>query len=374
MNKKNKTFFIQISLFLITLITTTLAGAEWQFNKYVFLGPHTLNMPEILNGLYFSLPFLGILTVHEFGHYLTARIHKVKVTLPFYIPLWFGFLGMPSIGTMGAFIRIKEFITSREKYFDIGIAGPLAGFVVALAVLFYGFTHLPPPEHIFEIHPEYKEYGMDYAQHVYEDKELSFAIGSNLLFDFFSNYVATQPERVPNAYEIIHYPWLFAGYLALFFTALNLMPIGQLDGGHILYGLLGTKWHGIISRTLFVIFVFYAGLGSISPYEPLNDLIINIPLYVGFLYIVFSRMFTTIATNFQIALSVFTLQLLIAWSQPGIMGYQGWLVYALLLGRFLGLDHPAALYDQPLDTKRKILGWITLLIFILCFTPKPFLV
>src|SRR5690606_12811327 len=122
----------------------------------------TLNLHEILKGLYFSGPFLGILTVHEFGHYIAAQLHRVKVTLPYYIPLWFGFIAMPSIGTGGACIRIKEFVTSRNKYFDIGIAGPLAGFVVALGVLFYGFTHLPPPEHIFTIHPEYEQFGENY--------------------------------------------------------------------------------------------------------------------------------------------------------------------------------------------------------------------
>ena len=123
------------------------------------------------------------------------------------MPFWFGFLLVPSIGTMGAFIRIKEAVSSRVKFFDIGIAGPLAGFVAALGVLSYGFTHLPPPEYIFEIHPEYAEYGLDYADHVYQDETLSFKVGNNLLFAFFEKYVATDPASVPNHDELVHYPW-----------------------------------------------------------------------------------------------------------------------------------------------------------------------
>ena len=136
--------------------------------------------------MYYSIPFLTILTVHEFGHYLTAKYHNVKVTLPFYIPLWLGFIPLPfTIGTAGAFIRIKEMIHSRKQYFDIGIAGPLAGFVVAVLVLTYGFTHLPPPEYIFEIHPEYKEYGLNYEDYVYDLLPGYLVMGDNLLFMFF---------------------------------------------------------------------------------------------------------------------------------------------------------------------------------------------
>ena len=110
----------------------------------------------------------------SFGHYITARIYRVKVTLPFYIPLWLGIIS--TIGTMGAFIQIKQPLVSRKQFFDIGIAGPLAGFVVAIGVLWYGFTHLPSPEYVFEIHPEYKteypiefeKYGYNYAEYAYK--------------------------------------------------------------------------------------------------------------------------------------------------------------------------------------------------------------
>ncbi|WPP51275.1 site-2 protease family protein [Catalinimonas niigatensis] len=373
MNPRTKRISIQIGLFVITVITTTLAGVEWQFGRFLFYDENPLTWEYFLKGFAFSVPFLGVLTVHEFGHYFTAKKHKVDATLPYYIPMWLGFLFAPSIGTFGAVIRIKDFVNSRKKYFDIGISGPLAGFVVALGVLFYGFTHLPPPEYIYEIHPEYQEYGLDYADHVYQDEPGSFKLGTTLLFEFFKTYVA-DPERVPNDHEMIHYPWLFAGFLSLFFTALNLIPIGQLDGGHVLYGLIGSRLHQKVSAILFIIYIFYAGLGTVNPYEPTDDLMFGIPLYLGFLYIVFSRLTPSAQTNFLIALAVFSAQFLLASYNPLLRGYQGWLLFGLLIGRFLGIYHPPVHINHPLSTGRKILGWLALLIFILCFSPEPFII
>ena len=363
---------IQLLLFLVTLVTTTLAGAEWQFNRFVGAVENPLTMHHFWQGLWFSVPFLGILTVHEFGHYLTARRNRVRVTLPYYIPLWLGFIGLPSLGTMGAFIRIKEAIRTRQQYFDIGIAGPLAGFVVALGVLFYGFTHLPPPEYIFEIHPEYEQYGLDYAQHVY-DQPLSLRVNPPLLFDWMAAYVAPA-ERLPNAYEIIHYPWLLAGFLALFFTALNLIPIGQLDGGHILYGLIGYRNHRWVSAVLFIAFMGYAGLGVITPDMSMNELLWGVGLYIGFLYLTFSRLTPVPQTNLLIAVSVFSLQFALTVFIPGIAGFQEWLFFGFLIGRVLGVYHPAAPVDAPLDTSRKVLGWLALVIFLLCASPAPFVI
>jgi len=373
MSPKTRSILKHILLFIVTFATTTLAGAEWQFSRFLF-SSNPLTWEYFVKGMAFSIPLLGFLTVHEFGHYFTARWHKVKVSLPYYIPLWLGFLGLPTIGTAGAVIRIRDFVESRKKYFDIGIAGPLAGFVIALGILAYGFTHLPPAEFIFEIHPEYEEYGLDYAKYVYEDNPMAFQVGSSLLFDFFKEYVATQPERIPNPHEIIHYPWIFAGYLALFFTALNLIPIGQLDGGHVLYGLLGSRLHRMISPTLFVIFIFYAGLGMNNPYEPTDDLLFSIPIYVGFLYLVFSRLTSSLQTNLLVALSVFSAQFVIATFAPDIQGYPGWLLFGFLIGRVLGIYHPPVMLDNPLSPGRKVLGWLALIIFVLCFSPAPFIV
>ena len=371
MDKKSK--FINLILFVVTFITTTLAGAEWMFARPVFFTNHPLTWNEITQGLYFSIPFLAILTVHEFGHYVVAQFYRVKVTLPYYIPFWF-FGIIPSIGTMGAFIRIRGGITSRKEYFDIGIAGPLAGFVLALGVLYYGFTHLPSPEYIFTIHPEYKQYGLSYAEHVYKNIEGgTVALGKNILFLFFERVIVSDPSLIPNAYEMMHYPWLFAGFLALFFTALNLMPIGQLDGGHILYGLLGGKNHRIISPFLFMLFVGYAGLGMVTPFDDVDTILWNAPFYLVFLYFLFSRVFRQTRNAVLMAVLIFTIQFLISYISPGIKGYQGWLLFAFLLGRVLGVYHPPVLYDTPLDWKRKLLGWISLIIFVLCFTPTPFI-
>ncbi|MFP4088793.1 MAG: site-2 protease family protein, partial [Cyclobacteriaceae bacterium] len=138
MSSKPKSLLLHISLFVITFVTTTLAGAEWQFSRFLFLKESPLTWEYFLKGFAFSVPLLGFLTVHEFGHYFTAKWHKVRVTLPYYLPLWLGFLFLPSIGTAGAVIRIKDQVKSRQKYFDIGVAGPLAGFVVALGILYYG--------------------------------------------------------------------------------------------------------------------------------------------------------------------------------------------------------------------------------------------
>ena len=161
--KKLLKFFFFLGL---TLITTTLSGAEWITQKYIFLPePFGMTWSDFIKGFEYSIPFLLILTCHEFGHYLTARHYKIDVSLPFYIPFWLPIFG--TIGTFGAMIRIREKIKSRTQYFDVGIAGPLAGFVVALGVLYYGFTHLPPPEHIYDVHPEYEVFGKDYGEYVY---------------------------------------------------------------------------------------------------------------------------------------------------------------------------------------------------------------
>lgn len=375
---KPKQLFIHLILFVITLITTTLAGAEWITGNFFFGVPKPLQLNDFWRGMQFSIPFLAILTVHEFGHYFTARLYKIKVSLPYYIPLWLTWLGIPStIGTMGAFIRIKEQMRSNKQFFDVGIAGPLAGFVLAIGVIWYGFTHLPPPEYIFTIHPEYAAHGLDYANYVYQDLPVNFRLGSNVIFWFFSNYVA-DPALVPNSYEMMHYPYLFAGYLALFFTAINLIPIGQLDGGHILFGLIGHRNHSRVSPVLFVIFVFYAGLGAITPIYmegPLTDssLFTNL-LYLLFLYIAFSRTVSGFSNRLLLALSVFTLQYITILLFPEFNGNVTWLLFAFLIGRFLGVYHPPAMHDVPLSTGRKILGWLALLIFLCSFTPTPFIV
>ena len=402
MNKQRKTLLIQAGLFLLTLITTTLAGLEWMVGKFLILG---ITWEDFISGLSFSIPFLGILTVHEFGHYFTAKYHKIKVTLPYYIPLWFGFIGLPSLGTMGAFIRIKEQIISRTKYFDVGVSGPIAGFVVAMVCFVVGFRTLPETEYIYEIHPDYEIFGEHFEERMNEldtvilKRDLnpermnyvtlpdtirtgreSVSFGDNILMNLGRKYLAPDDRYVPSSGEIMHYPLLLAAFLAFFFTALNLLPIGQLDGGHILFGLLGAKNHALISRIIFTGFAFYAGLGLITTgsldntsLEALGIFLLEVAAYVYFLYLVAFSVFKENRNRLLFATALFTAQFFLGsffhWE-----GYSGWLVFALILGRVIGVDHPPVYENQPLSLGRKLLGWAALIIFILCFSPQPLVI
>ena len=361
----------------LTLVTTTLAGAEWMTGNYWVGTAKPLTTPDFWRGLQFSIPFIGILTVHEFGHYYYSKKYKADVTLPLYIPAWFGFLPWPSIGTMGAFIRLKSQLKSRTEFFDVGVAGPLAGFAAALVLLIYGFTHLPPLDYLFHIHPEYAKYGARYAEYVYANPGLNIKLGSNLLFQFFENNVVADKSLIPNSYEMMHYPFLFAGYLALFFTALNLLPIGQLDGGHILFSVVGEKWHSRISPTLFILFIFYAGLGSPTPIDIQYDAFAEEKLWdnlmiLGVTYISVSRIFPETLSNFTLALGIFGLQYVLKIGFPGLEGYAGWTVFGIVLGRFLGIYHPPVEDSRPLNTGRILVAFLALLVFAICFSPAPF--
>lgn len=417
---KNK-YWLHLLLFIATLLTTTLAGYDW-------IGIYRDDISWWETGLQFSLPFLLILTIHEFGHYITARIYKVAVSLPYYIPLYLP--GMATIGTLGAFIRMKSQLRTKRMIFDIGIAGPLAGFVAAIGVLIYGFTHLPEPEYVFQIHEDYKDYGLGYEKAVYSyeyhrrqdsigfearqrmdsaayadgnssiinflryinmmpetwerqkfipaEEYVVLATGKNLLFLFFEKYVVDDPRLIPNKYEMFHYPFLFAGYLALFFTALNLIPIGQLDGGHVVYGLFGEKKHRIISPIIFGIFVFFAGLGifrnnilDINFFQAsFENVVIFSFIYIYFLYLLFSKTFQNRKNSLMVAVLIFASQFFAEIIFPGVKGFNGWLLFAFLIGRVLGVYHPPAQVEEPLNTSRKILGWLCLIIFVLCFTPR----
>ncbi|HRK55181.1 MAG TPA: site-2 protease family protein [Cyclobacteriaceae bacterium] len=366
-----KEILVHTSLFVVTFITTTFAGSEWTQGKSVFMPGYS--WADFYSGMSYSIPFLLILAVHEFGHYFTAIHYKVKTSLPYFIPL----PPLPfMIGTMGAIIRLKSKVASKQHHFDIGIAGPLAGFVVALGVLWYGFTHLPPPEYIFQFHPEYEQFGLAYANFVYQPEYLAqnagadVIIGKNLLFIFFETFVA-DPTRIPNMHEIIHYPFLFAGFLSLVFTSINLLPIGQLDGGHVIYGLLGFKGHKTVASITFVLFLFYAGLGYISPGESTDSLIWEIPLFVGFLYFCLTGLGLGWKDTLMYALSMFALQYLLATLIPGIQGYPGWLLFVFIIGRFIGVKHPPSEIEEPLSPERVALGWFALFVFVICFAPNP---
>ncbi|OGX84729.1 hypothetical protein BEN48_02300 [Hymenobacter glacialis] len=365
---------VHIGLFLVTLVTTTLAGVQltqaredpinWlPFDIFQLSGPALWE--ELQRGLWFSLPFLAVLTVHEFGHYFTARYNRVRSTLPYFIPFPLG------LGTFGAIIRIKQRIFSRREFFDIGLAGPLAGFVVAVGVLAYGFTHLPPLEYLFALHPEYAQYGANYAQHVYPPGAAGYTLAKPLLYQFLEATLA-DPARLPHTNELLHYPVLLAGALSLFFTALNLLPMGQLDGGHILYGLMGRRRFNKTVLFIFLGFVFYAGLGMFSLRSSWEVWLYGGTAYALYLGLIFWRVMPTPRQSLLLAASVWAAQLAFTVAFPNAFGNPGWLIFGLLLGRFTGIYHPPAPDERPLSAGRKVLGWVMVAIFVVCFTSSPF--
>jgi membrane-associated protease RseP (regulator of RpoE activity) len=215
------------------------------------------------------------------------------------------------------------------------------------------------------------EYGSEYAAHVYNEPG-SLYLGKNLTYLFFEEYVAPDPSLIPNPFEIIHYPWLFAGFLALFVTAINLLPVGQMDGGHVLFGLFGWKNHRIISLSIFIAVLYFSGLGLVTPFDPIDTLLYAVPMYIAFLFFTLMRLRMSLRTKFTIAVSIFAAQFITAFFFPDIKGWLGWLLWAFVIGRFLGIYHPPALINEPLSFERRILGWIALIVFIISFSPMPF--
>ena len=320
---------LHLALFVATLFTTTWAGAIW-----TGVPPETESftgfVAALQTGVPFALSLLGFLTVHEFGHFFATMRHGIRATLPYYIPL----PPLPflmSIGTLGAVIRMKEPILSRRALFDIGAAGPLAGFAVALGLLVYGFTHLPPAEYIYAIHPEYRAVGG-----IPPAPPETLHLGKNLLFLLLETIIA--PKGLPPMYELYHYPYLFAGWLGCFVTALNLLPVGQLDGGHVIYAMFGGVGHRKISK-LFLALITILGAPTFT---------------IGLLSLIFPTLLIPAP------------ELLLRWSWPG------WIIWAFILRKFLGTSHPHAGSDRPLSKRRMIAGWLCITIFILTFTPVPF--
>ena len=220
-------------LFILTLVSTTLTGAD---NYAVFsLDFNQLNrllaLPDAdrqawatalastpsyyLNGLWYSLTVLAILGCHEMGHYYASLRYGVDVTRPFFIPAPTFTLA----GTLGAFIRIRSRIPTKVALFDIGIAGPIAGFLVAVPALFIGLS-------------------MSRLERLPDDPSNLWELGEPLLFQFAAWLMLGPP---PEGYTISMHPMAFAAWFGLLATALNLFPISQLDGGHICYAVLGRR-------------------------------------------------------------------------------------------------------------------------------------
>lgn len=307
-------FRLHGGLFVLTIVTTTLAWmmpavaeiAPWEpplanpldyllyiplayFYSLAVLFKYALAHPQLIaEGATFSASLLAILFSHEMGHYLACRYYKVNATLPYFIPAPPVFLA----GTFGAFIKIRSPIPSRRALFDIGLAGPLAGFVVAIplsvvGVLTVGPPLLPPQEHL-----------------LYFNDPLLFRLIAKLAG------IPLDPNSPTN-------PFYLAAWIGLLVTSLNLMPVGQLDGGHGTFALFGARAHRIIGRVAFVSMAILAVLGFLWHGSP-----------SGFLY-------------------------------------------AVLLGIMMKVPHPPPHVMEPLGTRRIAIAIVTLIVFLLCFWPFP---
>ncbi len=426
MIKKIKQYGIHLLLFVLTVFTTLIVGAELTTGK-IFFGmgatpaQYILEWNEMVKGASYSFAFLLFLTVHEFGHYLTAMYYRVKATLPFYIPIYIPF--MVNIGSLGAVIRLKSTPDSTRKFFDIGIAGPLAGFVISVGLLIYGFTHLPQPDdYILGIHPEYVDYfggvpttaeqeafilgkqGFAFlsaeermsllsaeaqmeaanwnadelaARQMAEYHPFTIKIGNSLLYEGLKQIIPYDANKLPDHFEMIHYPWLFVGYITLFFTALNLLPIGQLDGGHITYGMFGRQVAGKISRLVVLGLVLIGGTGLMDIWN-IKSVLDLWPYLLYSLFLVYvyhkllyrkNRLHVGLLTTGTLLLQTLVLQF-----DPSIQPSLVWLLYSLLAVRFIGVDHPPAWREHRVNRPRQALGWVAFVIFVLCFTPNPVLV
>lgn len=372
-----KTVIKHLTLFIITVFTVSLAGAAFVGFTPSYFPIGLPSLSDFYRGLLFAGLLLGFLGVHEFGHYFAALYHQIKVTLPYFIPIPLG------IGTVGAVIRIKQKINDTYKMFDVGAAGPLAGFVVSLVVLLYGFSTLPDASYIqnFAGHESVKEY---VAQHgVYPDSPQEetngnvLIVGNTLLYGFLASFF----ENVPPMWEMYHYPFLFAGWLGLFFTALNLTPIGQLDGGHILYSLIGFEKHQTVARIFFGVLVTLGGIEAV-PFIHLSLGEFAYPyglfswvIWGGVLMMLlrkgFRDDFKWIMPVWIVSLATTALYLFFVVGNLTTTGSLIWVVWSFFIVYFVGIEHPPALRERELDPTRKTLGWLCMIIFVLCISPNP---
>ncbi len=376
-----KAILIHSALFVTTYITVTFVGAIFvglgndmlSFGWIDLPGPNDLKRGALFAGL-----LLGFLGIHEFGHYFAAIYHRVKVSLPYFIPAPFG------IGTLGAVIRIKERINHTKQLFDIGIAGPLAGFVVSIIILMVGFVTLPEPDFVYQLegHEELKEYVAQfgaYPEQLPENTEEGtvLIVGNTILFSFLASFF----DNVPPMWELYHYPFLFAGWLGLFFTALNLMPVGQLDGGHILYSLLGYQKH---KKAAAAFFTFISVLAGIDLVPLIHSLIGNFDtdfgalswvMWGGVLFLLTNRAFNkeVYLTYIAVPVSLVATGVLIYFFDVGsVTGSSSiWVVWLFFITYFVKVAHPPVTFYRPLSTTRKVLGWLSMLIFVLCISLNP---
>ncbi len=319
-NQQSSNPWINLGLFLLTLLSVLAAGALYNYEGASSENPvemvrnvaeYLSNGANLLSGIPFAISLLGILVAHEFGHYFAARYHKTNVTLPYFIPF-----PLSLFGTMGAFIQLKEPPKNKRVLLDIGVAGPLAGVLVAIPILMYGlFTsevqslpdHFPEGmllegNSIFYLLAKYTATGMWLPEPTSFDGLHPFL--------YWVRYFFTGLPAPVGGSDIFMNDYAWAGWAGLLVTALNLIPVGQLDGGHLIYVLLGKR------------------ANRIMPY------VLGVLLLLGF-----------------------------AW--------QGWWLWALLI-YLLGRTHAEPL-DQitQLDPRRKSIAIVGLILFALVFSPIP---
>ena len=223
---------LALGLLVITLFTTTLGGAQLAADKPIRINQiyQLLSDPSwLLQGLPYALALMAILGIHELGHYLAARFYKMRTTLPYFIPV--PPMSFFSLGTFGAFIQMRSPVPNRKALFDVGIAGPLAGFIVTLPLLIWGLAHssvvsLSNPSGLL----------------TFESLNPRFSFLLTLL-----SKLALGSQMTPETSINLH-PVAVAGYIGLVVTALNLMPVGQLDGGHIVHAMFGQRTGATIGR------------------------------------------------------------------------------------------------------------------------------
>jgi len=277
--KKKNTYRLPVLLFLLTVVTTLIAGSSF----YVSYDELFHNPGLIMTGIPFACSLLSILLAHEMGHFITSRRYRVDVTLPYFIP------APTLVGTLGAVIKMRSAIRKKTMLLDIGAAGPLAGVIVAVPLVIWGLYH----SEVIQVTAGTQSY---------------LFFGDSLLFKLLSFLII---GVVPEGYDVMLSPIAFAGWVGFLVTSLNLMPMGQLDGGHIAYALFG-RGQRIVSR-----------------------------VFVGALIIM------------------------------GIIYYVGWLIWAALV-LIIGVDHPPVSdNDVGLDRTRKVVGWFCFLLFIVTFIPVP---
>jgi len=371
-------YWLHALLFVATLGSTIYAGVDLS-GRWIYYARPDGWIAAVGDGLRYSLSLLFFLTVHEFGHYFAARFHSVRVTLPFYIPSPFFFVPF-NIGTFGAVIRIRDQVPNSRKLFDIGIAGPIAGFVAAVVVLLVGIATLPDAGYYLDMpgHNEVKDL-IFRGEQLPARSPTEYPVPYIGMTPLFWLLTAAVPD-MPPMYEIYHFPILFAGWLGLFFTALNLLPVGQLDGGHILFSLVGRVWHGRLARAFIIMLLASASIGfaiemgpTLESYMVYGSLV-NWIILSGLLFFFLNRIFDRDLKLTALALAALMLLTVLAvrlGAPVTDLGYSGWFFWCALIVLFIKVDHPPVLYHEPLTRGRRWLGILSFVIFALCFSVRP---